>query len=73
MKNPIVNYHKDEEGHWVAQLFCGHSQHVRNNPPWDRSWVNGPWVECQEGRDSMLGYLLHCKKCDSGVAVDIQV
>ena len=60
MRQSIVGYHKDEEDHWVAELECGHNQHVRNNPP----LVSRPWVESDSGRESMLGYNLNCKKCD---------
>ena len=66
MKQGISGYHKDEENHWVAELVCGHNQHVRHNPP----LVSRPWVETQGGRDSMLGYQLNCVKCDSGQPVD---
>jgi len=34
MKQPIIGYHKDEKDDWVAELRCGHNQHVRHNPPW---------------------------------------
>ncbi|MEJ2360168.1 MAG: DUF3565 domain-containing protein [Gammaproteobacteria bacterium] len=60
MKQPITGYHTDEENHWVAELACGHNQHVRHNPP----LVSRPWVISEEGRHSMLGYELNCKKCD---------
>lgn len=66
MKQPIVAYHKDEEGHWVAELSCGHNQHVRHNPP----LVSRLWVISEEGRQSMLGYELNCKKCDEGLPAD---
>mgnify|MGYP000329473528 CR=1 FL=1 len=66
MIRSIAGYHKDEEDHWVAELTCGHFQHVRNNPPWQ----NRPWVESQLGRDSMLGHELNCKKCDVGAPAD---
>ncbi|MFL5157535.1 MAG: DUF3565 domain-containing protein, partial [Microvirga sp.] len=40
MKKRIVGFHLDEEQHWVAELECGHNQHVRHNPPWTiRPWV----------------------------------
>ena len=40
MQQPIIGYHKDEQGHWVAQLACGHNQHVRHDPPMMvRDWV----------------------------------
>ena len=60
MKQKIVDYHKDEEGDWVADLACGHTQHVRHNPP----WTNRPWVTTREGRDRNLGAELECKDCD---------
>ncbi|MCG2580064.1 MAG: DUF3565 domain-containing protein [Marinobacter sp.] len=66
MKQSIVGYHKDEECHWVAQLACGHNQHVRHDPP----WVNRPWVVSEDGRESMIGCGLDCKKCDEGAPVD---
>ena len=66
MKQPITGYHLDEENHWVAELDCGHNQHVRHNPP----LVSRPWVVTAEGRDAMLGYELDCKKCDRREPVD---
>lgn len=60
MKQAISNYHQDVEGDWVAQLVCGHFQHVRHNPP----FINRPWVVTLAGRNKMLGYQLNCKKCD---------
>jgi hypothetical protein len=66
MKRRIVGYHQDEERHWVAQLQCGHNQHVRHEPP----WTLRPWVTTQDGRNSMLGSELDCKKCDDGAPPD---
>jgi hypothetical protein len=60
MKQKITGYHKDYEDHWVAQLACGHFQHVRHDPP----WMTRPWVISPDGRDSMIGFELECKKCD---------
>lgn len=60
MNRAISGYHKDENDDWVAELECGHFQHVRHNPP----WVLRPWVTTREGRDSHIGYELNCKKCD---------
>ena len=62
MKQPIVGYHLDEEGHWVAELACGHGQHVRHDPPWQRR----PWVVTPEGRQRFLGVTLDCVRCDRG-------
>lgn len=66
MKKRITGFHLDEEQHWVAELECGHNQHVRHNPP----WTNRPWVITPEGRARTLGMELNCKKCDSGAPPD---
>lgn len=60
MKQKIVGFHKDELGDWVADLACGHRQHVRHNPP----LVNRRWVLTSAGRQSFLGFELECKLCD---------
>lgn len=67
-KQGMVAYHLDEENHWVAELACGHFQHVRHDPP----IVTRPWVLTEAGRTSMLGYELNCKKCDAGAPKDIK-
>jgi len=54
------NCRLDEENHWVAELACGHGQHVRHDPPWQ----NRPWVMTEQGRKEKLGVLLDCKKCE---------
>jgi hypothetical protein len=61
MERKILGYHQDDEGHWVAELECGHTQHVRHNPP----WTNRPWVTTPEGRQKALGTPLNCRKCDA--------
>lgn len=66
VKQKIVGYHLDEHSDWVAELQCGHFQHVRHDPP----WTNRPWVVSQAGRDAMLGFELNCKKCDTGAPAD---
>ena len=60
MKRAIVGYHLDIEGQWVAELACGHAQHVRHDPPWQVR----PWVLTEEGRLSFLGTPLDCPYCD---------
>ncbi len=69
MQRAIVGYHRDDEGHWVARLACGHNQHVRHLPPWQ----NRPWVVTPEGRAARLGRELACKKCDEGAPRDWQM
>jgi len=60
MQRKITRFHQDELGDWVAQLECGHGQHVRHNPP----WTNRPWVMTPEGRAQHLGQVLQCKQCE---------
>jgi hypothetical protein len=55
----IVGYHLDEHSEWVAELECGHQQHVRHNPP----WTERHWVTTAEGRRNHLGQELRCKAC----------
>jgi len=66
LPQPIVGYHLDEEGHWVARLACGHNQHVRHDPP----WIERPWVTTEAGRQAHLGHRLPCKKCLQGATRD---
>lgn len=66
MKQKITGFHQDEENHWVAELLCGHRQHVRHDPP----WTERPWVVTKEGRQTRLGTELNCVRCDEmGLAV----
>lgn len=55
----VVGFHQDEEGHWVADLACGHAQHVRHDPPWQVR----PWVLTDVGRTAHLGMTLECVRC----------
>lgn len=60
MKQPIVGFSRDEEGDWVAELACGHRQHVRHRPPWE----NRPWVLTDAERTAKLGEFLDCPFCE---------
>jgi hypothetical protein len=55
----IIAFHQDSEGHWVADLECRHTRHVRHNPPWE----NREWVTTPEGRAAWIGRELPCSKC----------
>jgi hypothetical protein len=55
----IVGFHRDEHEDWVAELACGHQQHVRHNPP----WMNREWVTTVGGRQSRIGTELNCLAC----------
>ena len=66
IEREIVGFHLDEEQHWVAQLKCGHNQHVRHDPPWQ----SRPWVMAPNGREQSLGRVLACVKCVSEESAD---
>ena len=60
MNRKITGFHQDQFGDWVADLECGHAQHVRHRPPFELR----PWAITDEGRQSRLGFELNCRKCD---------
>jgi hypothetical protein len=62
VQRKIIGFHQDEAQDWVADLECGHTQHVRHQPP----WLNRPWVISPEGRRSRIGSYLDCKDCNQG-------
>jgi tellurite methyltransferase len=55
----IQTFRQDPNGDWVAELACGHSQHIRHAPPFQLA----EWVTSAEGRDAHLGVRLPCKFC----------
>lgn len=55
----IVGFRQDDQGHWIADLRCGHSQHVRHDPPWQVR----PWVEQPDARARFIGIELPCLAC----------
>jgi hypothetical protein len=61
MHRPITGYHLDDESQWVADLACGHTQHVRHDPPWQVR----EWVTTEAGRRSRIGMMLDCRLCDA--------
>jgi hypothetical protein len=66
MNQPITGFHLDDEGHWVAELACGHNQHTRHDPPWQ----NRPWTQTAQGRAGVIGQTLDCRKCEQGAPPD---
>ena len=56
----MTGFHQDDVGDWVAELECGHNQHVRHRPPFQvREWV----VDDAERR-ARIGAPLDCPLCD---------
>jgi len=60
VQRAITGYHQDNGGDWVAELSCGHDQHVRHRPPFEER----PWVQSAAGRSSRLGKPLECPLCE---------
>lgn len=60
MQRSMQGFHQDEQGEWVAELDCGHTQHVRHRPP----FTLRPWVLTAEGRQERIGQRLDCPLCD---------
>jgi tellurite resistance-related uncharacterized protein len=60
VERSISGYHQDEVGDWVAELACGHNQHVRHRPPFQLR----PWVLTEPERSARVGTPLDCPLCD---------
>jgi tellurite methyltransferase len=61
METTIIGFHADDAGDWVAELGCGHGQHMRHKPPWQVR----PWVTTAEGRAGKIGASIECPLCDA--------
>ena len=58
----INGFHQDEEGHWVVELSCGYTQHLRHQPPWQAR----PWVLDPAQRAQHIGQPFACGWCAQG-------
>jgi hypothetical protein len=58
----ITGFHQDEDGHWVAELSCGHTQHLRHQPPWQ----SRAWVMDAAQRLEKIGQPFDCGWCAQG-------
>lgn len=56
----ITGFRQDDEGDWIADLDCSHSQHMRHNP----LMVSRPWVLDPAGRQAKIGTTVSCPLCD---------
>lgn len=63
----ITGYHQDEEGDWVAELECGHNQHVRHRPPFQLR----AWTLDRAGRAARIGTTLDCPLCERAEMPDV--
>ena len=64
MRRAVRDFDQDSEGHWRAQLECGHAIHVRHDPP----WTIRAWVLDREQRAGRIGSFMDCKRCDAEAA-----
>lgn len=55
----LLDFRQDEHGDWVAVLSCGHTQHLRHQPPWQ----NRAWVLDARQRQAQLGKAFACGWC----------
>lgn len=55
----LLDFRQDEHGDWVAVLSCGHTQHLRHQPPWQ----NRAWVLDAQQRRAQLGKPFPCGWC----------
>lgn len=62
VERAMTGFHQDDVGDWVAELECGHNQHVRHRPPFQMR----EWVVDDESRHARLGAPLDCPLCDRG-------
>jgi len=66
VERAITSFHLDEESDWVAELSCGHNQHVRHRPPFQ----NRAWVLDEDARADRIGTSLSCPLCSRGEVPD---
>jgi hypothetical protein len=62
----IVGFEQDVRGDWIAQLSCGHRQHIRHRPPFE----DRPWVVATDSRNAMIGTDRDCPLCDATEPVE---
>jgi hypothetical protein len=55
----LLDFRQDEHGDWLAVLSCGHTQHLRHQPPWQ----NRAWVMDAEQRQARIGEHFDCGWC----------
>ncbi|MBJ9976301.1 DUF3565 domain-containing protein [Pseudomonas sp. S75] len=58
----IVGFQLDAHGHWVVALSCGHTQHLRHQPPWQQR----AWVLDAHQRAARIGQVFACGWCAKG-------
>jgi hypothetical protein len=62
----IIGFRQDEDGHWIVELSCGHTQHLRHQPPWQ----SREWVLDARLRQEKIGQSFRCGWCAQGAVDD---
>ncbi|RAU43714.1 MULTISPECIES: DUF3565 domain-containing protein [unclassified Pseudomonas] len=62
----VTGFRQDQDGHWIAELSCGHTQHLRHQPPWQ----SRAWVLDSKQRQEKIGQPFHCGWCAQGADDD---
>lgn len=62
----IIGFRQDLEQEWIAELECGHGQHIRHDPPWQVH----PWILKEEGRSEHIGTPMFCRRCKESMHDD---
>ena len=60
VQRKIAAFREDDKGDFIAELDCGHGQHMRHKPP----MTFRPWVLTEEGRAARVGADCECVLCD---------
>jgi tellurite resistance-related uncharacterized protein len=63
VERTITGFRLDALGEWIAELDCGHDQHIRHRPPFEIR----PWIRSAKERLARLESKRDCPLCDRAV------
>lgn len=56
----MTGFRRDDDGDWIAELSCLHTQHIRHRPPFSEA----AWIDDDDERARRIGEPLDCPLCD---------
>ncbi len=59
VERTIVAFQQDRAGDWLAVLDCGHTRHLRHDPP----WMERAWLTSEAERRRRIGQRIPCQTC----------